>query len=214
MKRSIQEIVELVVFGLVALLIGTGLLWVGGWALDGLGWLLKFIASLLWMLLKYIVPVVIAAGLVYWLVRFMMSRRGTGEAVTSAGDTPPGSPAAAAAEPEAAYGSPAVEPTSSPGAEAPAGTMPVSDSWHEPATEPADNFEIPADVGAPVDPVQPADPMPPAEPDVQPATGPATLPVTPEPVDPAVRDHPTPEDSGSDSDGSDRADEDSPLRNG
>src|SRR5690554_2145900 len=102
MKRSIQEIVELVVFGLVALLIGTGLLWVGGWALDGLGWLLKFIAGLLWMLLRYIIPVVIAAGLIYWLVRFLMSRNsGAAVPASNPGDTPEGSPAAAAADPRA-----------------------------------------------------------------------------------------------------------------
>lgn len=74
MKRSVQEIVELVVFGIIALLVGTGLLWVAGWIMQGLGWVFQFVAGLLWTLLKYVVPVVIAAALVYWLVRFLMQR--------------------------------------------------------------------------------------------------------------------------------------------
>ncbi len=212
MKRSIQEIVELVVFGLVALLIGTGLLWVGGWALDGLGWLLKFIAGLLWMLLKYIVPVVIAAGLVYWLVRFLMSRNAS-RAAPGTGDTPPGSPAAAAADPEPANGSSPAEPS---GANVTPGAMPVSDSWHaEPATEPAARSEVADETHATtLDPVQPADRMPPAEPDAPAAVGLSTPPVAAEPTDPAFLDDRPSEDAGSDSDESDRPDDDSPLHNG
>ena len=69
MKRSLQEYVELVVFGLIALLVGTGLLWVLGWVLSLGGVVLKGLAGLLWMLLRFIVPVAIAGGLVYFLVK-------------------------------------------------------------------------------------------------------------------------------------------------
>src|SRR5690606_36362667 len=48
MKRSLQEYVELVVFGLVALLVGTGLLWLVGWVLSIGGVALKWVAGLLW----------------------------------------------------------------------------------------------------------------------------------------------------------------------
>ena len=75
MKRSLQEYVELVVFGLIALLVGTGLLWVLGWVLSLGGIVLKGLAGLLWMLLRFIVPVAIAGGLVYFLVKAAQDRQ-------------------------------------------------------------------------------------------------------------------------------------------
>jgi len=97
MKRSLQEYVELVVFGLIALLVGTGLLWVLGWVLSLGGVVLKGLAGLLWMLLRFIVPVAIAGGLVYFLVKAAQDRQkpatagtasaGTGSAGTGSGST-------------------------------------------------------------------------------------------------------------------------------
>lgn len=84
MKRSLQEVVELVVFGLVALLVGTGLLWVVGWVLSLGGLLLKAIAGLLWLLLRFVVPVAIVAGLVYFVVK-SLSNRATHEANAPSG---------------------------------------------------------------------------------------------------------------------------------
>jgi uncharacterized membrane protein len=75
MKRSVQEIVELLVFGLIALLIGTALLWLVGWVFDLLGVLLKFFAGLIWSLLRFIVPVAIVAAIVYALVRLFQHQR-------------------------------------------------------------------------------------------------------------------------------------------
>jgi len=74
MKRSLQEVVELVVFGLIALLIGTGVLWLAGWVLSLGGIVLKAIAGLLWLLLRFVVPVAIVAGLVYFLVKMLQDR--------------------------------------------------------------------------------------------------------------------------------------------
>lgn len=74
MKRSLQEVVELVVFGLIALLIGTGVLWLVGWVLGLVGLLFKVVAGLIWWLLRYIVPVAIVAGLVYFLVRMAQNQ--------------------------------------------------------------------------------------------------------------------------------------------
>ncbi len=82
MKRSLQEVVELVVFGLVALLVGTGLLWLVGWLLSLGGLLLKAIAGLLWLLLRFVVPVALVAGLVYFLVKALQNRS---EAAPAAG---------------------------------------------------------------------------------------------------------------------------------
>jgi uncharacterized membrane protein len=69
MKRSLQEIVELVVFGLIALLLATGLLWVVGWLFGLLGTLFVWLAGVIWALLRFIVPVALVAGIVYFLVR-------------------------------------------------------------------------------------------------------------------------------------------------
>ena len=74
MKRSVQEIVELVVFGAIALLIGTGLLWLTGWIFSGLGWLFQGVAGLLWRLLIVLVPIVLVIGLIYWLVNMYIAR--------------------------------------------------------------------------------------------------------------------------------------------
>lgn len=106
MKRSLQEYVELVVFGLIALLVGTGLLWVVGWVLSLGGIVLKGLAGLLWMLLRFIVPVAIAGGLVYFLVKAAQGRQRSDPAPdrapasqvpTGASYTPPSSTAGTAA---------------------------------------------------------------------------------------------------------------------
>ncbi|HLU82096.1 MAG TPA: hypothetical protein VKZ43_01730 [Trueperaceae bacterium] len=88
MKRSLQEYVELVVFGLIALLVGTGLLWVLGWVLSLGGIVLKGLAGLLWMLLRFIVPVAIAGGLVYFLVKAAQDRQRPAPAGAGAGSSP------------------------------------------------------------------------------------------------------------------------------
>src|SRR5690625_7287645 len=75
MKRSVQEIVELVVFGAIALLIGTGLLWLTGWIFSGLGWLFQGVAGLLWRLLVVLVPIVLVIGLIYWLATLYVALR-------------------------------------------------------------------------------------------------------------------------------------------
>lgn len=108
MKRSLQEVVELVVFGLVALLIGTGLLWVVGWVLSLGGLLLKAIAGLLWLLLRFVVPVAIVAGLVYFLVKALQGRNEPQTATAGAG----ASSASASANPgtSAPHPAPAVAP--------------------------------------------------------------------------------------------------------
>jgi hypothetical protein len=89
MKRSVQEIVELLVFGLIALLVGTALLWLVGWVFDILGMLLKFFAGLVWSLLRFIVPVAVVAAIVYALVRLVQQRRvGRAQVATPGPATP------------------------------------------------------------------------------------------------------------------------------
>lgn len=156
MKRSLQEVVELVVFGLIALLIGTGVLWLGGWVLGWVGLLLKFLAGLIWWLLRFIVPVAIVAGLIYFLVRVLQGDRSgrsgapaapnasgttapatTAPATTPTGGAPAPAPAAPAAADEAAPDEAA--PAQSASAEEPSGgdeaASPASDAEHESDSE-------------------------------------------------------------------------------
>ena len=102
MKRSVQEVVELVVFALIALLVGTGVVWLVGWILGLTGTLLTWLAGLVWSLLRFLVPIALVAGAVYLLVR-LMNRSASKVARESQPQpaTPP-SPQTAAREAEAA----------------------------------------------------------------------------------------------------------------
>lgn len=84
-----QEVVELVVFALIALLVGTGLVWVSGWLLGLVGTVLTWFAGLVWSLLRFLVPIAVVAGLVYLLVQFL-SR--SGEKVARGPQTQPPTP--------------------------------------------------------------------------------------------------------------------------
>lgn len=89
MKRSLQEVVELVVFGLIALLLGTGLLWLVGAVFGLVGTVLGWLAGLLWALLRFVVPVALIAGAVVLLIR---ATRGRGDAPSGTAQTPAASP--------------------------------------------------------------------------------------------------------------------------
>jgi predicted lipid-binding transport protein (Tim44 family) len=73
MKRSLQEVIELVVFGLIALLIGTGILWLLGWLLGIVSVVFTFLAGLIWTLLRFIIPIAIVAGVLFFIYK-MFSR--------------------------------------------------------------------------------------------------------------------------------------------
>ena len=74
MKRSLQEIIELVAFGLIALLIATGLIWLVGWILGLVGVLFQIVAGFLWAILRYLIPIAIIAAAVYFLVKLIQNR--------------------------------------------------------------------------------------------------------------------------------------------
>jgi hypothetical protein len=74
MKRSLQEVIELVVFGLIALLIGTGLLWFVGWLLGIVSVVFTTIAGWIWQLLRFIIPVALAAGVIFFIYRLLTKR--------------------------------------------------------------------------------------------------------------------------------------------
>lgn len=73
-----QEIVELVVFGLIAVLVGTGVLWLVGWLIGLVGSLFMWLAGLLWLVLRYIVPVFVILGAIYYLFRLLQNRNRSG----------------------------------------------------------------------------------------------------------------------------------------
>jgi len=85
MKRSAQEIIELVVFALIALLLGTGVVWFIGWLLGFLGLAFTWISGLVWSLLRFLVPVAIVVGGVYLLVRLLGNN--ASKVATDAGTT-------------------------------------------------------------------------------------------------------------------------------
>ena len=99
MKRSVQEIIELVVFGLIALVVGMLVIWGVGWVFTFLGWLFRIIGVFLWTILKFVIPIAIVAGVVYLLVRLITRRNREDGAVapssTSNASAAPASPAPA-----------------------------------------------------------------------------------------------------------------------
>ena len=136
MKRSLQEIVELVVFGLIALLIGTGVLWLLGAVFGLAGTVLGWLAALLWGLLSFLVPVALVAGAVVLIVRWSQGRPlpGTGGAGAARRPGGPTAPVDATTEvpsdataPDAAVDAErAAESTAEGMPPAPAGTPPVA----------------------------------------------------------------------------------------
>jgi hypothetical protein len=99
MKRSLQEIVELVVFGLIALLIGTGVLWLLGAVFGLVGTVLGWLAALLWGILSFLVPVALVAGAVVLIVRWSQGRPMPGSAGGAARSAPAGFAGAATPPP-------------------------------------------------------------------------------------------------------------------
>lgn len=93
MKRSTQEILELAVFALIALVLGTLLVWGVGWVFTGVGWLLRVVAGLIWSLLRFIIPIAIVAGVVYLVVRLLSQPRRYEATTTVPATAAPATPA-------------------------------------------------------------------------------------------------------------------------
>ncbi|RDI96322.1 hypothetical protein DV704_00395 [Meiothermus sp. QL-1] len=70
-ERTLQDILEWVVLGLLIAVAVLALLWVGGWLFTLLGSLLKGLAGLVWALLRVLVPVLILVAVAYFVVRFI-----------------------------------------------------------------------------------------------------------------------------------------------
>jgi hypothetical protein len=78
---------ELLVFGLIALLIATGVLWVVGWLLGIISVVFVWVAALVWRLLSFIIPVAVLAAAVYFLV-VLARNQSRGQTSGTAATTP------------------------------------------------------------------------------------------------------------------------------
>jgi predicted lipid-binding transport protein (Tim44 family) len=115
MRRSTQEITELVVFALIAILVGTLLLWGVGWVFTGVGWVFRLIAGFIWSLLRFIIPIAIVGGVIFLVVKLLAQPKSGKPAVPSASAT--GAPAPPVVPVAPAAPAPVREPTApAPGA--------------------------------------------------------------------------------------------------
>lgn len=135
MKRSVQEIIELVVFGLIALLVGTGVVWLLGQIMRGLGWVFVGLAALVWGLLKFLIPILAVAGLVYALVRWLQTKnRAEGRTPDRTHDAAP--PRGEGSSPDATV------PAATVAAPPPVGTSPAPARPTAPATAPTQEEQV------------------------------------------------------------------------
>jgi len=141
MRRTPQEIVELVVFGLIALLLGTGVLWLLGVIFGFVGTLLGWLAALLWGIVSFLVPVAIVAGVIVLIVRLVQGKPVPGVSVRGDAPTVDATPAAPAQDVDRDR---AAESTAEGMPPAPPATPPVAPEAPTDGTEPAADEVPPA----------------------------------------------------------------------
>lgn len=74
MDRTLRDILEWVVLGLLVVVGLLLVLWVGGWVFTFLGRVLLALSGLIWVLLKYLIPVLIVAGIGYGVFYLLQGR--------------------------------------------------------------------------------------------------------------------------------------------
>ncbi|MGQ9510570.1 MAG: hypothetical protein ACUVS9_01470 [Thermaceae bacterium] len=74
MDRTLQDILEWLVLGLLTAVSLLLTLWLGGWIFTFLGKLLLALSGIVWAILKYAVPTLVLVGLAYLAVRFLQKR--------------------------------------------------------------------------------------------------------------------------------------------
>jgi hypothetical protein len=74
MERTLRDILEWVVLGLLVVVGVLLALWVGGWVFTFLGRVLLALSGLIWTLLTYAIPVLIVAAIGYGVVYFLQKR--------------------------------------------------------------------------------------------------------------------------------------------
>ncbi|WP_028490728.1 hypothetical protein [Thermus islandicus] len=74
MERTLRDILEWVVLGLLVVVGVLLALWVGGWVFTFLGKVLLALSGLIWTLLVYTIPVLIVAAIGYGVI-YLLQRR-------------------------------------------------------------------------------------------------------------------------------------------
>lgn len=74
MERSLRDILEWVVLGLLVVVGVLLALWVGGWVFTFLGRVLLALSGLIWELLKFAIPLLILAAIGYGVVYLWQKR--------------------------------------------------------------------------------------------------------------------------------------------
>ncbi|MFD3006375.1 hypothetical protein [Thermus tengchongensis] len=74
MERSLRDILEWVVLGLLVVVGVLLALWVGGWVFTFLGRVLLALSGLIWELLKFAIPLLILAAIGYGVVYLLQKR--------------------------------------------------------------------------------------------------------------------------------------------
>ncbi|GAA5337358.1 hypothetical protein [Thermus antranikianii] len=74
MERSLRDILEWVVLGLLVVVGVLLALWVGGWVFTFLGRVLLALSGLIWELLKLAIPLLILAAIGYGVVYLLQKR--------------------------------------------------------------------------------------------------------------------------------------------
>lgn len=74
MERTLRDILEWVVLGLLVVVVVLLALWVGGWVFTFLGRVLLALSGLIWELLKFAIPLLILAAIGYGVVYLLQKR--------------------------------------------------------------------------------------------------------------------------------------------
>ncbi|WP_114311506.1 hypothetical protein [Thermus caldifontis] len=74
MERTLRDVLEWVVLGLLVVVGVLLALWVGGWVFSFLGRVLLALSGLIWELLKFAIPLLILAAIGYGVV-YLLQRR-------------------------------------------------------------------------------------------------------------------------------------------
>ncbi|WP_243026836.1 MULTISPECIES: hypothetical protein [Thermus] len=74
MERTLRDILEWVVLGLLVVVGVLLALWVGGWVFTFLGRVLLALSGLIWELLKFAIPLLILAAIGYGVVYLLQKR--------------------------------------------------------------------------------------------------------------------------------------------
>ncbi|MEZ4630042.1 MAG: hypothetical protein R2880_04890 [Deinococcales bacterium] len=89
MKRSFQEIVELGIFGVIALTLATLVLWLGGHILRIVGIVASKLAGWIWLPVRYLFVIAIIVIAIYFIIKFLQRDKDVPAKAATIITTPP-----------------------------------------------------------------------------------------------------------------------------